>query len=156
MRVAVEMSCPLHASSSGGEDETQEQQRPHEDEEEDNNNAGLSSAAAPSKKQLKKQMKKKKREASTAPRSPAGLVAYQVRHDASTVTSNTRIKFMTDGILLREIASDLLLREYSAIILDEAHERNVNTDVLLGMLSRCAYLLHCIALHCILQVSSFH
>jgi ATP-dependent RNA helicase DHX37/DHR1 len=65
-----------------------------------------------------------------------GAVGYQVRYDAATVGAATRIKFLTDGILLREIADDLLLRRYSAIVIDEAHERNVNTDVLLGMLSR--------------------
>jgi ATP-dependent RNA helicase DHX37/DHR1 len=43
---------------------------------------------------------------------------------------------MTDGVLLREIAIDLLLTKYSAIIVDEAHERSVNTDVLIGVLSR--------------------
>ncbi len=48
------------------------------------------------------------------------------------MTKDTRIKFMTDGILLREIQEDLLLRKYSVIILDEAHERNVNTDILIG------------------------
>jgi HrpA-like RNA helicase len=47
----------------------------------------------------------------------------------------TRIKFMTDGILLNEIQSDLLLRRYSVIVLDECHERNLNTDVLIGLLS---------------------
>jgi HrpA-like RNA helicase len=65
-----------------------------------------------------------------------GTVGYQVRFDSATVRDTTRILFMTDGILLREISSDLLLRKYSVIILDEAHERNVNTDILLGMLSR--------------------
>ena len=65
-----------------------------------------------------------------------GLVGYQIRFDASTVGEKTKIKFMTDGILLREVTSDLLLRQYSVILLDEAHERNVNTDILLGMISR--------------------
>jgi ATP-dependent RNA helicase DHX37/DHR1 len=63
------------------------------------------------------------------------VVAYQTRHETAGLGSNTRIKFMTDGILLQEIQSDLLLRKYSAIVLDEAHERNLNTDVLLGLLS---------------------
>jgi ATP-dependent helicase HrpA len=48
--------------------------------------------------------------------------------------SETRIKFMTDGILLAEIQSDPLLRRYSALILDEAHERSLNIDFLLGHL----------------------
>ncbi len=47
---------------------------------------------------------------------------------------DTRIKFMTDGILLAEIQSDPLLRSYSALILDEAHERSLNIDFLLGYL----------------------
>jgi len=66
----------------------------------------------------------------------AGAVSYQVRYDTSTVSSKTAIKFMTDGVLLREATEDILLRKYSAILLDEAHERNVNTDVLLGLISR--------------------
>ncbi len=65
-----------------------------------------------------------------------GIVAYQVRYDSSGVTSDTRIKFMTDGILLKELSADILLKSYSVIVLDEAHERGLNTDVLLGMLSR--------------------
>jgi ATP-dependent RNA helicase DHX37/DHR1 len=60
------------------------------------------------------------------------LVGYQIRFDSSTVGPDTRIKFMTDGILLKEVAQDLLLRKYRVVILDEAHERNMNTDVLLG------------------------
>ena len=43
---------------------------------------------------------------------------------------------MTDGVLLRELAQDLTLAKYSIVIVDEAHERSVNTDVLIGMLSR--------------------
>jgi HrpA-like RNA helicase len=54
------------------------------------------------------------------------------RYDSKGVTKETKVKFMTDGILLREIQEDLLLRKYSVIIVDEAHERNVNTDILIG------------------------
>lgn len=62
-------------------------------------------------------------------------VAYQIRFD-SNVSSDTAVKFMTDGILLRELSQDLLLRKYSVIVIDEAHERSVNTDILIGMLSK--------------------
>ncbi|KAK3622084.1 putative ATP-dependent RNA helicase DHR1 [Elasticomyces elasticus] len=64
------------------------------------------------------------------------VVAHQVRYDSVTVGKRTAIKFMTDGILLREIEKDFLLSKYSAIVIDEAHERSVNTDILIGMLSR--------------------
>lgn len=60
---------------------------------------------------------------------------YQIRFEG-TVDAKTAIKFMTDGVLLREIAQDITLKKYSAIIIDEAHERSVNTDILIGMLSR--------------------
>jgi len=43
---------------------------------------------------------------------------------------------MTDGVLLREMATDFLLSKYSVIIVDEAHERSLNTDILIGTLSR--------------------
>ncbi|KAK1054039.1 putative ATP-dependent RNA helicase DHR1 [Friedmanniomyces endolithicus] len=62
-------------------------------------------------------------------------VAHQVRYDTN-VSRDTAIKFMTDGILLREISQDFLLSRYSAIVIDEAHERSFNTDILIGMLSR--------------------
>lgn len=62
-------------------------------------------------------------------------VAHQIRFD-TTVSSKTAMKFMTDGILLRELSQDLLLRKYSAIVIDEAHERSVNTDLLIGLLSK--------------------
>uniref|UniRef100_K3W5Y1 RNA helicase n=1 Tax=Globisporangium ultimum (strain ATCC 200006 / CBS 805.95 / DAOM BR144) TaxID=431595 RepID=K3W5Y1_GLOUD len=67
-----------------------------------------------------------------------GHVGYQIRYDAEHVGELTRIKFMTDGILLKEIQQDFLLRHYSILLLDEAHERNVNTDILIGLLSRIA------------------
>lgn len=63
------------------------------------------------------------------------VVAHQVRYD-STTARETKIKFMTDGVLLRELGMDFLLKKYSVIIVDEAHERTVNTDILLGVLSR--------------------
>eukprot|EP00698_Gefionella_okellyi_P022997 TRINITY_DN7720_c0_g1_i3.p1 TRINITY_DN7720_c0_g1~~TRINITY_DN7720_c0_g1_i3.p1 ORF type:complete len:1069 (+),score=251.26 TRINITY_DN7720_c0_g1_i3:58-3207(+) len=64
-----------------------------------------------------------------------GLVGYAVRH-SSTVTEHTLIRFMTDGVLLRIARGDMLLRDFSAIVVDEAHERSMDTDVLLGFLSR--------------------
>ncbi|KAI9889798.1 MAG: putative ATP-dependent RNA helicase DHR1 [Vezdaea aestivalis] len=62
-------------------------------------------------------------------------VSYQIRYE-SNVDSNTAIKFMTDGIMLREAAEDITMEKYSVIIIDEAHERSINTDLLIGMLSR--------------------
>jgi HrpA-like RNA helicase len=62
-----------------------------------------------------------------------GEVGYAVRFDDKT-SPKTRIKFMTDGILLREIQADPLLKKYSCIILDEAHERTLHGDVLFGLL----------------------
>ncbi|KAL9114376.1 MAG: hypothetical protein Q9187_007478, partial [Circinaria calcarea] len=67
--------------------------------------------------------------------SASGKVSYQIRFD-STVSQKTAIKYMTDGILIREIAKDFALTKYSAIIIDEAHERSANTDILIGMVSR--------------------
>ncbi|KAH8166507.1 hypothetical protein CIB48_g1717 [Xylaria polymorpha] len=62
-------------------------------------------------------------------------VAYQIRFEG-TSNEKTRLKFVTDGVLLREIGNDISLRNYSAVIIDEAHERSLNTDILIGMLSR--------------------
>jgi ATP-dependent helicase HrpA len=63
------------------------------------------------------------------------LVGYQVRF-ADKVSDNTAIKLMTDGILLAEIQHDRLLRKYDTLIIDEAHERSLNIDFLLGYLKR--------------------
>jgi pre-mRNA-splicing factor ATP-dependent RNA helicase DHX38/PRP16 len=60
-------------------------------------------------------------------------VGYAIRFEDVT-SQNTRIKYMTDGVLLRETLRDGDLDSYSAIIIDEAHERSLQTDVLLGLL----------------------
>ncbi|XP_023698439.2 probable ATP-dependent RNA helicase DHX40 [Paramormyrops kingsleyae] len=60
-------------------------------------------------------------------------VGYQVRFDDCT-SKDTVIKYMTDGCLLREILADPELKQYSVVILDEVHERSLNTDILLGLL----------------------
>ncbi|RID46452.1 hypothetical protein BRARA_I03112 [Brassica rapa] len=60
-------------------------------------------------------------------------VGYSIRFDDCT-SSSTRLKYMTDGFLLREALLDPLLSRYSVIVVDEAHERTVHTDVLLALL----------------------
>ncbi|KAJ7395596.1 putative ATP-dependent RNA helicase DHX33 [Pitangus sulphuratus] len=60
------------------------------------------------------------------------LVGYTVRFDDCT-SAETRIRFLTDGMLLREAIGDPLLQKYSVVILDEAHERTIHTDVLFGV-----------------------
>ena len=64
-----------------------------------------------------------------------GVVGYQVRF-TEEVGENTLVKLMTDGILLAEIQSDPQLRHYDTIIVDEAHERSLNIDFILGYLTR--------------------
>ena len=62
-----------------------------------------------------------------------GPVGCKIRFDDRT-SRNTVIKFMTDGMLLAEVQSDPMLRNYDTVILDEAHERSLNIDFLLGHL----------------------
>ena len=62
-------------------------------------------------------------------------VGYQVRF-TSEVGEHSAIKLMTDGILLAEIQNDKLLRRYSTLIIDEAHERSLNIDFILGYIKR--------------------
>jgi len=64
-----------------------------------------------------------------------GVVGYKVRF-TDQVSADTKIALMTDGILLNEIHRDRLLRRYDTIIIDEAHERSLNVDFLLGYLTR--------------------
>jgi len=66
---------------------------------------------------------------------PGDLVGYQVRFVDRT-GPRTLVKLMTDGLLLRELEADPLLERYDTLILDEAHERNLNVDFLLGVCKR--------------------
>ncbi|KAI0161394.1 P-loop containing nucleoside triphosphate hydrolase protein [Xylariaceae sp. FL1272] len=62
-------------------------------------------------------------------------VGYSIRFE-DTTSAATRIKFMTDGLLIREALVDPLLSRYSVIMVDEAHERSISTDILLGLLKK--------------------
>ncbi len=62
-------------------------------------------------------------------------VGYSIRFENLT-NVNTRIKFLTDGLLLREALADPLLSQYSVIMVDEAHERSLSSDILLGLLKK--------------------
>ena len=64
-----------------------------------------------------------------------GVIGFQHRFGRQ-VSDDARVKFMTDGVLLAETRSDPLLRAYDTIIIDEAHERTLNVDFLLGILKR--------------------
>lgn len=62
-----------------------------------------------------------------------GPVGYCVRFENMSHANRTRLRYMTDGMLLREAILDPLLSQYSVVIIDEAHERSLNTEVLLGV-----------------------
>ncbi|WP_233115243.1 ATP-dependent RNA helicase HrpA [Aggregatibacter actinomycetemcomitans] len=63
------------------------------------------------------------------------LVGYKVRFN-DQISDNTQIKLMTDGILLAEIQTDRFLNQYACLIIDEAHERSLNNDFILGYLKQ--------------------
>ncbi|NLT70267.1 MAG: ATP-dependent RNA helicase HrpA [Verrucomicrobiaceae bacterium] len=63
-------------------------------------------------------------------------VGYQIRFEDRTDRTATRVKFMTDGVLLAETRKDPQLRQYDTLIIDEAHERSLNIDFILGYLHR--------------------
>lgn len=63
-------------------------------------------------------------------------VGYSIRFEECYDRNKTKIKFMTEGILIREMMNDPLLSNYSVIMVDEIHERSVNTDILLALLKK--------------------
>ncbi len=63
-------------------------------------------------------------------------VGYQIRFEDRTTRDKTVVKFMTDGILLAETRGDGALKQYDTLIIDEAHERSLNIDFILGYLHR--------------------
>ncbi|KPI84846.1 putative ATP-dependent RNA helicase [Leptomonas seymouri] len=62
-------------------------------------------------------------------------VCYHVRYD-NNMSAMCKLKFATEGVVLKEIQSDFLLKKYSVIVIDEAHERSISCDILVGLLSR--------------------
>ncbi|KAK1239535.1 hypothetical protein MKX07_000989 [Trichoderma sp. CBMAI-0711] len=69
---------------------------------------------------------------------PDGLVGYSVRFDHQ-VPKGTRIKFLTEGTLLQELLRDPYLRQYSAVVIDEIHERSLDVDLLAGFLKQILF-----------------
>jgi ATP-dependent RNA helicase DDX35 len=67
--------------------------------------------------------------------SVGGEVGYLIRFDDQT-SDKTKIKYMTDGMLFRETMIDPLLTKYSVIMIDEAHERSLYTDILIGVIKK--------------------
>ena len=63
-------------------------------------------------------------------------VGYSIRFDENVTHGKTRLKYMTEGILLREMLMDPLLKRYCVIMVDEVHERSLNTDILLSLLKK--------------------
>ena len=69
--------------------------------------------------------------------SVGNIVGYRVRFEEK-LSHKTKVKFLTDGMLLREAILDPKLSKYGLIVLDEAHERTVNSDVLLAIIKDIA------------------
>lgn len=85
------------------------------------------------------------------------VVAYTIRFD-STETENTSLVYMTDGLLLREFVRDPDVNRYGIIIIDEAHERTINTDIIIGLLKKAVERrndLHAVIMSATLEVDKF-
>ncbi|KAF2864209.1 P-loop containing nucleoside triphosphate hydrolase protein [Piedraia hortae CBS 480.64] len=67
--------------------------------------------------------------------SPNSKVGYSIRFD-NNVSASTRITYLTEGMLLQEMLRDPVLSKYSCIVVDEVHERSINTDLILGFLKQ--------------------
>ncbi|ORX57220.1 P-loop containing nucleoside triphosphate hydrolase protein [Piromyces finnis] len=63
-------------------------------------------------------------------------IGYKIRFENVTTPNVTKLTYMTDGVLLREIIEDPLLLNYNIVIIDEAHERSIETDILLGLMKK--------------------
>lgn len=70
-------------------------------------------------------------------------VGYSIRFEDCFLPGVTECKFVTDGLLIRELMQNPLLPQYNIIILDEVHERNVNTDIVIGLLKKVKLKLLC-------------
>jgi len=84
-------------------------------------------------------------------------VGYLIRFEDVT-SEKTKIKYMTDGMLLRECMTDAQLSKYSVVILDEAHERTLSTDILFGLIKQVLETrsdLRCLVMSATLQAESF-
>jgi HrpA-like RNA helicase len=85
------------------------------------------------------------------------LCGYSIRFDDCTC-HRTQVKFCTDGILLQELISDAALSEYSVVVLDEAHERSLHTDILFALVKRALALnphVHIVVMSATLQADRF-
>ncbi len=68
------------------------------------------------------------------------VVGYSIRFDDLWTPGRTCVKFMTEGILVRELLADPLLKHYSVVMVDEVHERTLFTDVVMGLLRKVRHL----------------
>lgn len=66
-------------------------------------------------------------------------VGYAIRFENKT-SNNTQIRFVTDGVLVRECLMDRMLQQYDVVMLDEAHERSLATDILFALLKQALYM----------------
>ncbi|KAH0802055.1 P-loop containing nucleoside triphosphate hydrolase protein [Histomonas meleagridis] len=85
------------------------------------------------------------------------IVGYSVRFD-SRVSENTRLIYMTDGLLMKEFILDPQIRQYGIVIIDEAHERNINSDIILGLLKQLTEIradLHVVVMSATLEAQKF-